>query len=331
VKSLKRPIDPKFAKAIEGMPKTVNMLAVTDPSEYMPEIICNLPFFVQGMAMLGRSEQNFPLAGLRIDIARKDIPKPADLRKYLFPSSAVISVDDEGLLMQTRDAVPNLSAGSSAPVAVALLLPAVQSARTAARRSQSSNNLKQIMLALHNYHDANGRFPAPAITDGEGKPLLSWRVAILPYLEQNALYEEFKLDEAWDSPHNKALIAKMPAVFASPNVQPPTPFSTFYQTFVGPGALYEKAGEGTKITEITDGTSNTVAVAEAGRAVVWSKPEDISYDPEKTVPQLGGVGFPGGANVGFCDGSVRFLSSMLEPDVFRGLITKAGGEVVNID
>ena len=102
-------------------------------------------------------------------------------------------------------------------VLIALLLPAVQSAREAARRAQCVNNLKQIGLAMHNYASANGGFPPAAIVDPRGKPLLSWRVAILPYLDANPLYAKFKLDEPWDSPHNKELLKYMPAVYGCPS------------------------------------------------------------------------------------------------------------------
>src|SRR6185295_2767398 len=83
------------------------------------------------------------------------------------------------------------------------------------------NNLKIIGLAMHNYHDTNQRFPAAAIYDKQGKPLLSWRVAILPYLNQKQLYESFHLDEPWDSEHNRKLIPRMPAEYAAAGAMPP--------------------------------------------------------------------------------------------------------------
>ena len=117
-------------------------------------------------------------------------------------------------------------------ILVALLLPAVQAAREAARRTQAMNNLKQQVLAMHNYHDAKKSFPAHAICDANGKPLLSWRVQILPYLEQQALYNEFHLDEPWDSDHNKPLIARMPVVYDDPSYNI-APGKTAYLAVVG--------------------------------------------------------------------------------------------------
>ena len=122
---------------------------------------------------------------------------------------------------------------------IALLLPAVQSAREAARRAQCVNNLKQIGLAMHNYQSANNAFPRPAITDKQGKALLSWRIAILPYIEQQELYNKFKLDEPWDSPHNKALLKEMPSTYVCPSRAAGEPFTTTYQVFTGKGALFE--------------------------------------------------------------------------------------------
>ena len=110
---------------------------------------------------------------------------------------------------------------ATAGILVGLLLPAVQSARGAARRMTASNNLKQVMLGLHNYHDAYKRLPPSAITDDNGKPLLSWRVAVLPFVEEQALYEKFHLDEPWDSEHNLPLSKELPAAYDLPGIPLP--------------------------------------------------------------------------------------------------------------
>src|SRR5262249_12689161 len=123
--------------------------------------------------------------------------------------------------------------------------------------TEDTNNLKMIGLAFHNYHDANGHM-IRAICDGKGKALLSWRVAILPFIEEEKLYKEFKLDEPWDSPHNKKLIAKMPKVFAGAPVKAgdPEPASntTPYQVFMGPGTPFPMPNSKVRLTDITDGT-----------------------------------------------------------------------------
>jgi hypothetical protein len=200
--------------------------------------------------------------------------------------------------------------------------------RAAAVRTQSINNLKQLALAMHNYHDSQGTFPAAAIYDAAGKPLLSWRVQILPYLGENDLYRQFRLDEAWDSAHNKKLLKKMPKVFADPTGKA-VPFTTYYQAFVGPGAVFE-GKRGVRLVDITDGTSNTWMFVEAGKAVPWTRPEDIPYDPKKPIPKLGGI-LGGGFSVGYCDGSVHYFAKMPKEATVRAYITRNGGEVIRDD
>src|SRR5207253_8597338 len=145
----------------------------------------------------------------------------------------------------------------------------------AAGRTTSSNNLKQMALAMHNYADVyRGDMPAHAIYSKDGRtPLLSWRVAILPYIEQDALYKQFKLDEPWDSEHNKKLIPLMPKLYAVP-AAPLKPGETHYRVFVGGGALFDLA-KPVRLVDTTDGTSNTLMVVETADTVVWTKPAVI--------------------------------------------------------
>src|SRR5947209_10873341 len=134
-----------------------------------------------------------------------------------------------------------------------LLLPAFQQP-SGSKHVRSMNNLKWIGLALHNYHDTHGSFPSPAIYSKEGQPLLSWRVSILPFLDENELYSEFRLDEPWDSPNNLSLLSKMPKFYAPPTGKPPKePFATYYQVFVGPSAAFEYKTTFT-FASFTDGT-----------------------------------------------------------------------------
>jgi prepilin-type processing-associated H-X9-DG protein len=209
-----------------------------------------------------------------------------------------------------------------------LLLPAVQKVREASNRMTSANNLKQMALAMHNYHDANGSFPAAAICDKKGKPLLSWRVAILPYIEQQNLYQQFHLDEPWDSKHNITLLPSMPATYLLPAASKPGDTKTYYRVFVGPQAMFE-LDKGRRIADVTDGTSNTCMVVEAAEAVPWTKPEGLEYDPGKPIPKLGRF-YSGGHNVAFVDGSVHFLLASLPEETMRALITPSGGEVIQL-
>lgn len=216
---------------------------------------------------------------------------------------------------------------SSTGVAVALLLPAVQAAREAARRTQSSNNLKQIGLAFHNYHDVYRHFPQRALRDKDKKPLLSWRVAILPFIEEQALYEQFHLDEPWDSEHNQKLIKRIPAVYVNPNFD--SPDKTIYLAVSGKGTALE--GEERSFRDILDGTSNTVIAVEAdpSEAVIWTKPDDWEFDPDQPMRGLGNLR-PGIFSALFVDGSVHMISKEVDLDVLRAIMTASGGEVVNL-
>jgi prepilin-type processing-associated H-X9-DG protein len=208
---------------------------------------------------------------------------------------------------------------------VGMAIPAVSAAREAARRAQSANNLKQISLCLFTYESATGRFPARANFDQQGKPLLSWRVHILPYMEQGALYKQFHLDEPWDSEHNSKLIPMMPPVYRNPS-DVPKPGMASYLAVCGKGLAFD-GEQGRKMQDFTRGTSQTIMIVEAdsARAVTWTKPDDWEYDAKQPLAGLGHA-HPNGFNVAFADGSVHFISKALDPKVFHALLTIAGGD-----
>ena len=182
--------------------------------------------------------------------------------------------------MQTErdDATVTVTLGGDAQgVAVLgkLLAQPIVAARRRAFREVRKNKFRQIALAFHDYHDREKSFPAAAIYDREGKPLLSWRVALLPYLEQQSLYDQFHLDEPWDSPHNRTLIPRMPATYLDPDPAVQRAIGAMDRTtFVVP--VGEKTvfhgREGLKFTDIEDGTSKTVLAVEVvpERAVIWT-------------------------------------------------------------
>jgi hypothetical protein len=200
----------------------------------------------------------------------------------------------------------------------------------ASAQQQSLNNLRQIALAMHNYHDTHGNFPPAAVCDKTGKPQLSWRVLILPYIEQEQLYKEFKLDEPWDSANNKKLLAKMPRVYAIPGKSQPGDSDTYYRVFVGNGAGFDWV-MGTKIAQITDGTSNTVMCVTAADAVPWTKPDELAFDPDKDMGKLFGMIVNGKCQLAMFDGSVRTIKKLPSKETINGMITKAGGEVLGPD
>jgi type II secretory pathway pseudopilin PulG len=210
-------------------------------------------------------------------------------------------------------------------ILVALLLPAIQAAREAARRTQAANGMRNLILAMMMYQDAHKTLPAHAIYSADGKPLLSWRVQILPYIEQEALYKKFKLDEPWDSEHNRALVAQMPAVFANPNV--PEPGKTNYLAVVGESCGFNGTKDGLGLKDFTDGTSNTIMLVEANadRAVEWTKPEDWQYDANNPTAGLGKLR-PAIFQAAFADGSVRNIANTIDPEALKALFTRNGRE-----
>jgi hypothetical protein len=214
-------------------------------------------------------------------------------------------------------------AAAAQPPAAAQPAPREPNA-TPAQRMKCMNNLKQILIAMHNYHDVMGNMPGD-ILDKDGKPILSWRVAILPYIEQDQLYKSFKLDEPWDSDHNKKLLARMPPTYRI-DIQPKDATKTYYQVFAGPGTMFEP-GQKIKLQEIADGTSNTIAAVEAGPAVEWSKPADIPYDPKKPLTKLEGP-FANVLHAAHGDGSARAYPRVIPEQTFRFLIERADGNVI---
>ncbi|MDB2685995.1 DUF1559 domain-containing protein [Mariniblastus sp.] len=212
------------------------------------------------------------------------------------------------------------------PTLVGMILPAVQAARQAARRTVSMNNLKQMALACHNYESGHQRFPPQANYDDDGKALLSWRVHILPFIEEGELYDQFHLDEPWDSDHNKKLIAQMPAAYDCPTVSVEQG-KTIYLGIAGEGGIFSK--KGTDLGQITDGMSNTAMIVEVNpaSAVEWTKPQDYERDQNNPLKGLGAAQM-GGFNVACADGSVHFISGSLDPEIWKNIAQMDDGNVV---
>jgi hypothetical protein len=202
-------------------------------------------------------------------------------------------------------------------------------AGAASHEIQSKKNLKQIGLAMHSYHLTNKTLPPAYRADNSGKPLLSWRVLILPYLEQDALYREFHLDEPWDSDHNKKLIERMPAIYRSPGSKASPAMTDYLTVRFGPNTVFPGNKDGVSIQEITDGTSNTILVVEASdqKAVVWTKPDDFEYnesDPLAGLVDRSSAGFL----AAFCDGSVRLIPASVDKETLSRLILRNDGKPV---
>lgn len=217
------------------------------------------------------------------------------------------------------------------PVAQAAEEPKKDTAKNAdaADRKRIADDLEKLALALHEHHDVHGQFPPAAVIARDGRPLLSWRVLLLPYLGEEELFKEFKLDEPWDSVHNKKLLARMPKVYAPVRPQGKDPHTTVYLVLNGPGTIFEGV-RACRIADITDGTSNTILIVEAAEAVPWTQPADLPYDAKKPLPKLGGT-FPDGFFSVFADGAAHFLKKNPKEEVLRALISRNGEEVIPSD
>jgi hypothetical protein len=183
------------------------------------------------------------------------------------------------------------------------------------------------------YADTHGKLP-PAVVYGKyGEPLYSWRVLVLPFIEQDALYKEFHHDEPWDSPHNRTLLPRMPRTYAPPSgkVSKVPPHHTVCQVFVGKGTPFE-GPEGVPLNAegFPDGTSNTVLIVEAGEPVPWTKPADLAYAPDRPLPDIRSL-FKDGFRSALADGSIRWVRKGTSEATLRAAITRNGGEGIGLD
>jgi hypothetical protein len=265
-----------------------------------------------------------------IDVNVSILPSAGAIRRHLTPELLTLQRTKSGIEFADRGALPGMGLATAAPMAAIAVIPARMAAQGAAFRVQSMNNMKQIGLAMHVYNEAYKTFPPAFKADKDGKPLLSWRVLILPYLEQDTLYRQFHLDEPWDSEHNKALLDKMPNFYRSPGSKAGAGM-TNYLTVRGEKAIYH-GSKGARFAEIVDGSSHTITLVEASdeKAVPWTKPDDFDYDEKDPIKGLVGL-----QNNGFlalmADGSVRVIGNSIKPSVLNALFTRNGNEPVDWD
>ncbi|TWU43232.1 hypothetical protein Q31b_22700 [Novipirellula aureliae] len=219
-------------------------------------------------------------------------------------------------------------ASTSLGYAIGLMTPYLQHMRLPFKTTNTSNNMKQVMLAMHNHHSAFRELPAAAITDPDGNPLLSWRVKILPFIEEQALYEEFHFDEPWDSEHNLPLSKRLPAAFEAKGVKLEAGMTVIHAIVGKDRGLLEK--ENVSFRQFLDGLSNSILIAEVNpdQAVPWSKPEDVVIDmadPLNHFTRENDNGF----YIGMADGAVKFIKKGFDAKMFKALLTRAGQEIVN--
>ena len=286
-----------------------------------------LPAIQEGPAVLGR-----PFTGLIGE-------RPVDTAT----TKAIRSLPD---LLVAKAPPKGNGLGSFNPIA---------KARAAARRAASSNHLKQLALGFHIFHDTYNALPPAAVIGPDGKPWHSWRVLLLPFLEEMELYKKYDFSQPWDSPKNLAVAEKMPPVFRDPAREGPLDTLTDYAAITGEAAIFQPgvvtmksaddfpacltAGKKVGFASVTDGTSNTIlfATLDPARKIPWTKPEDIILDDA-----FPGIGEPAGigaihpvegghhtALVAFADGSVQTLPDSIDADTLRPFLTRAGGELVD--
>jgi hypothetical protein len=201
-----------------------------------------------------------------------------------------------------------------------------KTAQTSSKKANQMNRLRQVSLACLNYESSFNKFPTNIVKDG--KALLSWRVAILPFMDEDALYKQFHLDEPWDSPHNLEVAKNVPEIYQTPGQ--PSNGKTCIMVFTGKDAPFD-GNKPIRSSDIRDGSSNTILAVEAGpdKAVPWTKPEDLTFDPKNPMDALGEVP-SGGFITTFFDGHVQALPKSIDSKTLKALITPSGGEAVDL-
>lgn len=272
------------------------------------------------------------------DFSIDDLPSLDVLTREMKPSLSAIYRTSDGFESIQRQTYPGGSPINLVPAISISALPAVVELARSAARTDSANRMKQMVLAMHMYHDAYKSLPPRFNKNEAGEPLLSWRVHILPFLgDHQELYESFHLDEPWDSDHNKSLIDKMPSEFMHPKMKLESG-KTVYLAPQGTDSVMiepkvsKTPPRGLTLEAIPDGTSQTAMVLEVSEenAVIWTQPSDYPWE-ENDQPVSGlYAGWKTGLNIAFCDGSVQFLSNEKVTRFFEALVKTNDGETVDL-
>jgi hypothetical protein len=289
--------------------------AEKDYNEYLAEAKKNLPKARE------QAKQAFQLLGLRgLDRLMKEGEKQLDVKPTRNGKTLTMTAHVEGsTLLDIIDELAGANLGGG--------LGGAGKVRQATARAQAQNNFKQITIALHSYADAHqGQMPPAVIRHEQTKqPLYSWRVALLPYLDEGALYNQLHLNEPWNSAHNLPLLRRTPKVFQMPGDLPEQEGMTFIQVFTGPNTPFN-GDQGPRMpASFPDGTSQTILIAEASRAVNWASPQDIVYNSQLPPRMFLGNRSGTGTVVGLADGSTRVIDRSVSDETLRRAIDPADG------
>lgn len=346
--------DDEWKAALTELPKEFTSISGVNVRSSYQALAGFVPMAVGfGRGMVTQMSDQGQIPPIQIPVLPSDFPPAELVSQNLFPSVTVSTIDETSIKWVSRSSVPGLpisNAGSmtTVPILIALLLPAVQQAREAARRSVSKNNLKQLGLAMHNYHDVHRSFPAGTIPNEKLKPeeRLSWLVSLLPFYDQAPLYNRIDQQRGWKADINARFTSTQIPVLINPGIPVTNDLNapTHYAGMAGVGkdapelAIgHKRAGifgidRKTRIRDITDGTANTIMIVEVvDKLGPWAQGGDatlrsLTKKPYINGPDGIGSNFAGGCNVLFADGSVHFLSENIDDGVMEALSTMAGGE-----
>lgn len=346
----------EHATALADLPKEFTSVTILDPKDSYRFLLGFVPTAIGALDLAIKESGAFP-EGFRLPITPADFPPSEVIIEPLFPNVMMTTVDENGIHSYARQSLPGFPLlGSSdgattvatSAVLIALLLPAIQQAREAARRTQSKNNVKQLALAIHNYHATYNYCPQGTIPNENLEPeeRLSWLVSILPFLEQSPLFDRIDQKVGWEDAKNTQWLSVAIPTLTHPSN--PVPQLNGYGTtgYLGLAGVGEngpnlpvndpKAGmfgynRVTRIRDVLDGTSNTLMIGEAEDPQPWGAGGKSTILPLIKQPYInGGNGYgsrsPGGANFGMADGSVKFVSENIDPGVMEALTTIRGGE-----
>ena len=272
----------------------------------------------------------FGTSNLKALVEGMQLPPARTVIRNLGPTVSCLRTSDEGVEIEIRQTIPTNTVAIAMPVAVGVLMPSASGVRNAARATQSANNLRQLGLACLNYESAYMEFPRDvAAKDEDVEHRFSWRVHILPFIEENNLYNQIHFDEPWDSKHNKTLHAQMPKCFRSPSSNAKAGL-TVYRGFKGKGILGGDDDQAIGFGNIMDGSSNTILAMEVDDklATPWMKPGGLDIDEVAAEEIFGKHKF---ATAVYGDCHTNRIPSTVDQEDFNNLMRRDDGNVVDPD